>query len=163
MRILEALRRRRRNQQGFTLIELLVVITILGILAAIVSISLLGVTANARQKAQKSELQVVQGSFDAMLSDQSVPQAPVNTGTGKQDPTQGPLVAAGCWGGDGNAPGAVIPGTFWTNDMTHFPATGATYSQPNTGLVSVLATHYTRETTTQFQYACDGLGNVFQK
>ena len=76
--ILRALKRIHKDQKGFTLIEVLVVMTILGILAAIVSISLLGVTASARQKARDAEKQTVQAALDAMLSDQVVP----STGTG---------------------------------------------------------------------------------
>lgn len=76
--ILRALKRIHKDQKGFTLIEVLVVMTILGILAAIVSISLLGVTASARQKAKDAEKQTVQAALDAMLSDQQVP----STGTG---------------------------------------------------------------------------------
>src|ERR1700694_461385 len=71
--ILRALKRIHKDQRGFTLIEVLVVMTILGILAAIVSISLLGVTANARSKAKEAEKATVQAAFDAMLSDQQVP------------------------------------------------------------------------------------------
>src|SRR3981081_3449576 len=71
--ILRALKRIHKDQKGFTLIEVLVVMTILGILAAIVSISLLGVTASARSKAKLAEMKTVQAAFDAMLSDQQVP------------------------------------------------------------------------------------------
>src|SRR5207248_5373519 len=39
--------RGKKGQQGFTLIELLVVVTILGVLAAIVTLSLVGLTTNA--------------------------------------------------------------------------------------------------------------------
>src|SRR3979409_1690917 len=73
--IRRALRKVHKGQGVFTLIEVLVVMTILGILAAIVSISLLGVTANARVKAKQAELATVQAAFDAMLSDQQVPEA----------------------------------------------------------------------------------------
>src|ERR1700694_6336410 len=98
--IRQALKKAHRGQGGFTLIEVLVVMTILGILAAIVSISLLGVTASARQKAKDAERQTVQAAFDAMLSDQQVPSADV---------------AAAC----------SAAGTFHT-DMTKFP-TGKGY------------------------------------
>jgi prepilin-type N-terminal cleavage/methylation domain-containing protein len=53
------------GQQGFTLIELLVVVSILGILAAVVTMSLVGVEANANEKARKTELSTVQSAFDA--------------------------------------------------------------------------------------------------
>jgi prepilin-type N-terminal cleavage/methylation domain-containing protein len=54
----------RNNQKGFTLIELLVVISILGILAAVVTMSLVGVEGAARQRAQDAELSTVQTAFD---------------------------------------------------------------------------------------------------
>ena len=54
----------RNNQKGFTLIELLVVISILGILAAVVTMSLVGVESAARQRAQDAELSTVQTAFD---------------------------------------------------------------------------------------------------
>ena len=41
----------KKGQAGFTLIELLVVVTILGVLAAIVTLSLVGLTTNAQAKA----------------------------------------------------------------------------------------------------------------
>jgi prepilin-type N-terminal cleavage/methylation domain-containing protein len=64
---LEQLRKKlpRNNQQGFTLIELLVVISILGILAAVVTMSLVGVQAAATKKAQQAELATVQTAFDS--------------------------------------------------------------------------------------------------
>ena len=61
-----------QNQGGFSLIELLVVISILGILAALVSMSLLGITTNARTQANKTEQETVQAAFDAMVQDQTV-------------------------------------------------------------------------------------------
>src|ERR1700730_10977278 len=96
--ILRALKRIHNDQRGFTLIEVLVVMTILGILAAIVSISLLGVTANARKNAKAAELKTVQAAFDAMLSDQQVPQTAIAT---------------------------VCDGVTINNDMTKFPGTSS--------------------------------------
>jgi prepilin-type N-terminal cleavage/methylation domain-containing protein len=63
---LEQLRKRlpRNNQKGFTLIELLVVISILGILAAVVTMSLVGVQAAATERARQAELAAVQTAFD---------------------------------------------------------------------------------------------------
>jgi prepilin-type N-terminal cleavage/methylation domain-containing protein len=64
---LQQLQRRlpRNSQQGFTLIELLVVVSILGILAAVVTMSLVGVEARATDQARKTELATVQSAFDA--------------------------------------------------------------------------------------------------
>jgi prepilin-type N-terminal cleavage/methylation domain-containing protein len=151
-RLIGAARKRRRQQGGFTLIELLVVITILGILAAIVSVSLLGITSKARENAKKAELQTVQAAFDAMLADQQIQSGViVNASPSPATPT-GPLVAA-CIG----------PAT---KQMDAFPPKGAQYSGPadaaGGGVVTVLATHYLRQTTTAYAYACDGFGTITQ-
>ena len=63
-------RLRRNDQQGFTLIELLVVISILGILAAVVTMSLVGITSRAQANANSTELHTVQAALDTMLADQ---------------------------------------------------------------------------------------------
>ena len=71
-RLLIELRKRRTDQRGFTLIEMLVVISILGILAAIVTMSMVGITNTARTNAQKAELQTIQVAMDTMASDQGL-------------------------------------------------------------------------------------------
>src|SRR3984893_18178667 len=58
----------RKGQSGFTLIELLVVVTILGVLAAIVTLSLVGLTSNAETKALESEYKTVQAGLDAYMA-----------------------------------------------------------------------------------------------
>jgi prepilin-type N-terminal cleavage/methylation domain-containing protein len=139
--ILRALKRIHKDQRGFTLIEVLVVMTILGILAAIVSISLLGVTANARKNAKAAELKTVQAAFDAMLSDQQVPQSAI---------------------------AAVCDGVKTDNNMTLFPGPSShagnpptfTYGGPDSQNPTVLATHYLRETATQYKYGCTVNGDV---
>lgn len=136
--LMTVIKRIHKQQGGFTLIEVLVVMTILGILAAIVSISLLGVTANARTKASKAELQTVQAAMDAMLSDQQVPRSAI--------------ILAGC---DGTGTG--------TTDMTAFPSLGVAYSGSDTQKVNVLSTFYLREKTTSNKYVCDADGQVIQK
>jgi prepilin-type N-terminal cleavage/methylation domain-containing protein len=138
--IRRTIRKIHKGQGGFTLIEVLVVMTILGILAAIVSISLLGVTASARTKAASAELVTVQSAMDAMLADQQVPASDSNG--------LGPIASA-CAGGA-------------TKDMRVFPAGGAKYSGPDTGAVSFLATHYLRQEATKYSYACDADGKVSQ-
>ncbi len=95
-RLLNELRRRRGNQKGFTLIEMLVVISILGILAAVVTMSMVGVTNFARSNAQKAEKQTIQVALDTMANANNVPAATV----------------------------CPSPGVF-TNDMSSFPQSGA--------------------------------------
>jgi prepilin-type N-terminal cleavage/methylation domain-containing protein len=60
--------RGRKGQSGFTLIELLVVVTILGVLAAIVTLSLVGLTSNAQAKACEQEYKTVQAGLDAYMA-----------------------------------------------------------------------------------------------
>ena len=58
----------RKGQQGFTLIELLVVVTILGILAGIVTLSLVGLTTRSNVQACNTEYKVVQAALDAYMA-----------------------------------------------------------------------------------------------
>ena len=66
------LRRTTRDERGFTLVELLVVVTILGILAAIVTARLVGLTGTAKTNACKEELRTVQVGMDAMLATNNI-------------------------------------------------------------------------------------------
>jgi prepilin-type N-terminal cleavage/methylation domain-containing protein len=60
--------RGRKGQSGFTLIELLVVVTILGVLAAIVTLSLVGITQNAQKQACEQEYKTVQAALDSYMA-----------------------------------------------------------------------------------------------
>jgi prepilin-type N-terminal cleavage/methylation domain-containing protein len=64
--------RGRKGQQGFTLIELLVVVTILGVLAAIVTLSLVGLTTNASVQSCNSEYKTVQAALDAYMANNNL-------------------------------------------------------------------------------------------
>jgi prepilin-type N-terminal cleavage/methylation domain-containing protein len=58
----------KKGQSGFTLIELLVVVTILGVLAAIVTLSLVGITTNAEKQACEQEYKTVQAALDSYMA-----------------------------------------------------------------------------------------------
>jgi len=66
------LRRFHRDERAFTLVELLVVVTILGILAAVVTASLVGLTATAKANACAEELRTVQTAMDAMMAKNNI-------------------------------------------------------------------------------------------
>jgi prepilin-type N-terminal cleavage/methylation domain-containing protein len=131
------LRKIHSGQGGFTLIEILVVMSILGILAAIVSISLLGVTGSAHDKGKKTEMKNVQTAWDAMLTDQQVATA---------------ALAAAC-------------DNSFHNNMQRFP-NGKLYDAApqgsGTAQVTVLANHYLSQQATAYGYKCDSLGDIFQ-
>jgi prepilin-type N-terminal cleavage/methylation domain-containing protein len=64
----------KKGQSGFTLIELLVVVTILGVLAAIVTLSLVGITTNAEKQSCLQEYKTVQSALDAYMAYYDVAQ-----------------------------------------------------------------------------------------
>ena len=88
--------RGRKGQQGFTLIELLVVVTILGILAAIVTLSLVGLTTHANVEACNSEYRTVQAALDSYMANNNYATLPNGAQTSFTNDMTG--------GGTGNVP-----------------------------------------------------------
>jgi prepilin-type N-terminal cleavage/methylation domain-containing protein len=128
----------RKGQQGFTLIELLVVVTILGILAAIVTLSLVGLTTNASVQSCNSEYKTVQSALDAYMANNNLGALPVNART--------------------DAAGAQV---VFTNDM------GNGTQGLNNGSVPLYnasptqtSPNYTRNGVTQFYYKWDQYGRI---
>jgi general secretion pathway protein G len=79
----------RKGQQGFTLIELLVVVTILGILAAIVTLSLVGLTTNASIQSCNQEYKTVQAALDAYMANNNLNSLPGAQGVATSDMSGG--------------------------------------------------------------------------
>jgi len=79
--------RGRKGQSGFTLIELLVVVTILGVLAAIVTLSLVGITQNAQKQACEQEYKTVQSALDSYMAYFNLSSVADNSTTGTNQMT----------------------------------------------------------------------------
>jgi general secretion pathway protein G len=124
--------RGRRGQAGFTLIELLVVVTILGVLAAIVTLSLVGLTTNASVQSCKAEYKTVQAAIDAYMANNNLSA----------------LVS-----GDQTA---------FTNDMTGAGGAAPFNGTVKLFVGSPSATNpnYTRNGTTQFYYKWNASGKI---
>ena len=122
----------RKGQSGFTLIELLVVVTILGVLAAIVTLSLVGLTTNASVQSCNSEYKTVQAAIDAYMAANNVDTVAATTGT-----SSGPPVVLG------------TP----VNTMTVPLPLYNTNPGPTTP-------NYTRNGNTKFWYAWDNHGRI---
>jgi len=123
--------RGRKGQQGFTLIELLVVVTILGILAAIVTLSLVGLTTNANANACNQEYKTVQTALDAFMADNNLDT--INAAGPTQDMTQTLATVNG------------------SNLALFVDLGGAGVTQTR---------NYTRNGTTQFFYTWDAHGKI---
>jgi prepilin-type N-terminal cleavage/methylation domain-containing protein len=133
-RLLIELRKRRSDQRGFTLIEMLVVISILGILAAIVTMSMVGVTNLAHQRALDSERQTIQVALDTMASENEVAADGICPNSGSQNATK---------------------------HMDAFPVADASPPPPPSNKAEPLYPRYIRSTqTTQQSYYCDPDGTV---
>ena len=104
--------RSRKGQAGFTLIELLVVVTILGVLAAIVTLSLVGLTTNAQAKACEQEYKTVQAGLDAYIANNNVDTVSPTGVNGTSDMTSPVLLY-------NSAPSATAP-TYLRNSPTQW-------------------------------------------
>jgi type IV pilus assembly protein PilA len=122
--------RGKKGQQGFTLIELLVVVTILGVLAGIVTLSLVGLTTNASVQSCKSEYKTVQAALDAFMAANNVDTINAPAATTKDMTTV--LLPIGA-------------------------TTGLSLFNTNPGPNSP---NYTRNGTTQFSYTWDAHGKI---
>lgn len=126
----------RKGQSGFTLIELLVVVTILGVLAAIVTLSLVGLTTNASVQSCNSEYKTVQAAIDAAMANNNLSTI---TATGNTAATA-------------------------TNDMTvtlaTTPAPASLAVKLYNANPSATNPNYTRNGTTAFKYNWDQFGKI---
>ncbi len=125
--------RGKKGQQGFTLIELLVVVTILGVLAGIVTLSLVGLTTNASVQSCNSEYKTVQAALDAFMAANNVDT--INSGGPTKSMTTQLLPL-----------GASVP----TGALSLYNANP-----------SVTSPNYTRNGTTQFTYTWDPHGKIY--
>ena len=128
----------RKGQSGFTLIELLVVVTILGVLAAIVTLSLVGLTTNASVQSCNSEYKTVQAAIDAYMAANNLDTVASTTGTSSGPP--------------------IVPGS---------PTNNMSTANPNPGPLPLYNTNpgpttpnYTRNGTTKFWYSWDIHGRI---
>jgi prepilin-type N-terminal cleavage/methylation domain-containing protein len=68
LQTLRKIRSRTQSQKGFTLVELLIVVAILGILAGIVTLSLVGLTGTAQKQSCIQEKSTLQSALDAYMA-----------------------------------------------------------------------------------------------
>jgi prepilin-type N-terminal cleavage/methylation domain-containing protein len=115
----------KKGQSGFTLIELLVVVTILGVLAAIVTLSLVGLTTNAQAKACEQEYKTVQAGLDAYMANNNLD---VITPSGGTSDMTTPILLYN------SAPSAAKP-TYLRNTPTQW-----SYTWDTTGRITAIGT-----------------------
>ena len=124
------------NPNRFTLIELLVGVSVLGIVAAVVTMSVGAFTALTQKQAAATEKRTVQAAMDAMIAEQKV------DGT------------AACGGSRFQGPrGTGVAGAKSTNDMETFPI-DRKYAASGSGTLVALYPHYLRQSKTRGSYHC---------
>jgi prepilin-type N-terminal cleavage/methylation domain-containing protein len=140
--------RGKKGQRGFTLIELLVVVTILGILAAIVTLSLVGLTSNATVTSCQQEYKTVQAALDAYMAYQNISTVPATfAGTGLG--TAGTATSNMTTNTSGQNPGG-HPGAAASAGPLDLFNPNPSPTNPN----------FTRNGTTQFYYNWDTSGKI---
>lgn len=110
---------------------MLVVISILGILAMVVTMSMVGLTDLARKRASDGELSTIQSAMDAMMLDQQIDPADACAGA----PPSG------------------------TADMSEFP-NGTSWTHAGAGVAVKLYPHYLRKQMMNRAYVCTTGGGV---
>src|SRR6185503_13676619 len=136
------------KKNGFTLIELLVVISIIGILASIITVSLGSARAKGRDAKRISDIRTIQLSLEEYYNDNSTFPAtlatlvPTYINPLPLDPSTGasykyvPLGASGCNGTPANPTvgyhlGAVLEGQNTAQQQSNACPTGGTCSYPD--------------------------------
>jgi len=129
--------RGKKGQQGFTLIELLVVVTILGVLAGIVTLSLVGLTTNASIQSCNAEYKTVQAALDAAMANNNLSTITSTGGTTAATATNNMTVTLATT----PAPASIVVQLYNANPSATTP-------------------NYTRNGTTAFKYNWDSFGKI---
>jgi type II secretory pathway pseudopilin PulG len=121
------------------MVEVIIVVSILGVLVAIISMSMVGLNARAHQRADNEEMMTIQSAMNFMLMDQGV------------DPEQ----ACSLYPGD---PGGVY-------DMARFPSDQSFQTSAGSGGTAShrpvqLYPHYLRDRYMHRPYVCTNGGTV---
>jgi len=112
--------RKLASENGFTLVELLVTTTIIGVLAAVVTVGVSGASGSAQTKANEQVFNSVQGGIDSWAA-----QNPVSTGV----PTGGsPSADSSYFAANGTANGASVGSGDFLIDFTSSAGANSAFS-----------------------------------